>query len=103
MARILADEFDPRGFRVPTGQLPNWVVRAVAVFDRGVRLTLPSLGRTERLSTEKARRELGWTMRPVRGTVLDTAESLVRYGIVERPTPCTSAAPQTAASDAVRV
>ncbi|MEU4342006.1 aldehyde reductase [Nocardia sp. NPDC023852] len=103
IARIVADEFDPRGFRVPTRQLPNWVVRAVAVFDRGVRLTLPTLGRTERLSAEKARRELGWTMRPVRETVLDTAESLVQYGIVERPTPRKSATPQTVASDAVRV
>ncbi|MGO4617497.1 SDR family oxidoreductase [Nocardia sp. 2YAB30] len=103
IAHILADEFDPRGFRVPTRQLPNWVVRAVAVFDRGVRLTLPTLGRTERLSADKARRELGWTMRPVRGTVLDTAESLVQYGIVQQPTPRKSATPQTATSGAARV
>ncbi|WP_454197453.1 SDR family oxidoreductase [Nocardia sp. Marseille-Q1738] len=86
IARILAGEFGPRGFRVPTRRLPNWVVRAVAIFDKGVRLTLPALGRTELLSAEKARRELGWTMRPVRETVLDTAESLLQHGIVGAPT-----------------
>ncbi|WP_327117216.1 hypothetical protein OHB12_06875 [Nocardia sp. NBC_01730] len=43
----IADEFNPRGFRVPNRQLPNWVVRAVAVFDRGVRLTLPAERRPE--------------------------------------------------------
>ncbi|MEU6187922.1 aldehyde reductase [Nocardia sp. NPDC047038] len=85
MARILTEEFGPRGFRVPTRQLPNWLVRGVAIFDKGVRLTLPALGRTESLSAEKARRELGWTMRPVRETVLDTAESLLQHGIVEPP------------------
>ncbi|MGQ4615766.1 NAD-dependent epimerase/dehydratase family protein [Nocardia sp. R7R-8] len=82
MARILTEEYGPRGFRVPTRQLPDWLVRCVAIVDKGVRLTLPTLGRTESLSAEKARRELGWTMRPVRETVVDTAESLLRHGIV---------------------
>ncbi|MEV6323982.1 aldehyde reductase [Nocardia sp. NPDC051787] len=86
IARILAEEFGPRGFRVPTRQLPDWVVRAVAIFDKGIRLTLPMLGRTERFSVEKARRDLGWTTRPVRETVLDTAESLLQHGIVGAPT-----------------
>ncbi|MFE7744583.1 SDR family oxidoreductase [Nocardia sp. NPDC057455] len=82
MARILAEEYGPRGFRVPTRRLPNWIVRCVALFDKGVRLTLPTLGRVESLSADKARRELGWTMRPVRESVVDTAESLVQRGIV---------------------
>ncbi|WP_330230846.1 aldehyde reductase [Nocardia sp. NBC_00508] len=86
MARVLAEEYGPRGFRVPTRQLPNWLVRSVAIFDKGVRLTVPTLGRTELLSAEKARRELGWTMRPVRESLLDTAESLLQHGIVAAPT-----------------
>ncbi|NKY28819.1 SDR family oxidoreductase [Nocardia gamkensis] len=85
MARILAEEYGPRGLRVPTRRLPNWVVRCVALFDKGVRLTLPSLGRPESLSADKAVRELGWTMRPVRESVVDTAESLLQRGIVAAP------------------
>ncbi|MFF7940921.1 NAD-dependent epimerase/dehydratase family protein [Nocardia gamkensis] len=101
MARILAEEYGPRGFRVPTRRLPNWVVRCVALFDKGVRLTLPSLGRPESLSADKAVRELGWTMRPVRESVVDTAESLLQRGIVAAP-PRRSAAP-AAAPRAARV
>lgn len=85
MARILAEEFDSLGFRVPTRGLPDWLVRTIAVFDKGLRLAVPTLGRTERLSAEKARRELGWTMRPIRETVVDTADSLLAYGIVAQP------------------
>ncbi|GAB2646646.1 SDR family oxidoreductase [Nocardia goodfellowii] len=85
MGRMLAAEFGPRGYRVPTRALPDLLVRAVAVFDKGVRLTLPTLGVAELLSSEKARRELGWTMRPPRESVLDTAESLIQHGIVGGP------------------
>lgn len=94
IARILAEEYGPRGFRVPTRRLPDWLVRCVALFDKGVRLTVPTLGRTESLSAGKAQRELGWTMRPVRETVLDTAESLLQHGIVAPPRrkPASSAA-----------
>ncbi|MEU8896722.1 aldehyde reductase [Nocardia sp. NPDC048505] len=82
---ILAAEFASRGYRVPTRTLPDLLVRAVALFDKGVRLTVPTLGVAERLSADKARRELGWTMRPVRDSVLDTAASLIEHGIVHRP------------------
>lgn len=85
MARLLADEFDPQGLRVPTRQLPDWLVRSIALFDKGVRLTLPGLGHAERVSAAKATEELGWKMRPVRETVLDTAQSLLEHGVVEGP------------------
>ncbi|WP_280400352.1 SDR family oxidoreductase [Nocardia carnea] len=85
MAEILAAEYGPQGFEVPTRPLPDLLVRAVALFDRGLRLTVPTLGRVERVSAERARRELGWSMRPVEETIRDTAESLLRHGVVTRP------------------
>ncbi|TLF76661.1 SDR family oxidoreductase [Nocardia cyriacigeorgica] len=85
LGRLLAEEFGPRGFRVPTRQLPDLLVRAIAVVDKTVRLTVPSLGLVERLSAERAERELGWTMRPVRDSVRDTAESLLALGVVPKP------------------
>ncbi|MFF2084102.1 SDR family oxidoreductase [Nocardia sp. NPDC058176] len=85
LAAALAREYNPRGFRVPTRVLPNWLVRVVAVFDKGVRLTVPVLGRTEHVSAAKARRELGWTMRPIEETIRDTADSLIDFGIVPTP------------------
>ncbi|MGW5381108.1 NAD-dependent epimerase/dehydratase family protein [Nocardia sp. NPDC003963] len=82
MARLLAAEYGPRGFRIATRGLPDRLVRLAAVFDRGLRLTVPTLGKVERMSAARARDELGWTMRPVDETVRDTAESLIRQRIV---------------------
>ncbi|MFE1591547.1 NAD-dependent epimerase/dehydratase family protein [Nocardia sp. NPDC058705] len=83
LARLLARDYED--FRVPTRVLPNWLIRVVAVFDKGVRLTVPVLGRTEHVSADKARRELGWSMRPIEDTVRDTADSLIAFGIVTAP------------------
>jgi dihydroflavonol-4-reductase len=82
VARVLATEFNARGFRVPTATMPNWVVRLAARFDRSLRVALYLLSRRERYSAAKAQRELGWTMRPARETIVDTATSLIEYGIV---------------------
>lgn len=85
MARILADEYNPRGFRVTTRVLPDWLIRTVALADKGIRLVVPTLGRAEHVRADKARAELGWTMRPVRDSLLDTAESLIESGVVPVP------------------
>ncbi|WP_373284289.1 hypothetical protein [Nocardia paucivorans] len=85
MAEVPAEEFDPRGFRIPTRGLPDLLVRAVALVDRDLRLTVPTLGRVERFGADKARRDLGWTMRPVRETLRDTADSLLRHEVVAAP------------------
>jgi len=85
MAAMLAAEFNPRGYRVPTGALPTWLLRVIALFDPSVRLALDFVGRRELVSADKARRELGWTMRPVRDSVLDTANSLIELGLAPNP------------------
>ncbi len=82
MARMLAAEFNPRGWRVPTGVLPRWLMWVVARFDRTVRLALVFVGVHENVSSAKAERELGWSMRPVRQSILDTARSLIVHGVV---------------------
>ncbi|MFI6423621.1 SDR family oxidoreductase [Promicromonospora sp. NPDC050880] len=82
IARILADEFGPQGYRVPTRRMPVWALWVIGRFDREVRLGLDFVGKAEQVSAEKARRELGWEMRPVRETVVDTGRSLVGLGVV---------------------
>ncbi|MEV0249277.1 NAD-dependent epimerase/dehydratase family protein [Nocardia sp. NPDC050712] len=98
LGRTLATEFGPRGYRVPTRVLPDLLVRAIALFDKTVRLTVPTLGIEELLSSEKAHRELGWTMRPARGSLLDTAESLIQHGIVAAPRGAAAPVPAAATS-----
>jgi nucleoside-diphosphate-sugar epimerase len=82
IAKVLAEEFNPQGYKVPTGKLPYWVMWIIARFDKAIRLALDYVGREELVSSEKARRELGWTMRPVRTTIIDTAQSMITHGVV---------------------
>jgi dihydroflavonol-4-reductase len=84
IAAVLAEEFNPLGYRVPTGSLPTPLLRLMARFDSSIRAALDFVGRRELVSADKARRELGWTMRPVRDTILDTAHSLIELGLAPR-------------------
>jgi hypothetical protein len=59
-----------------------WVV---ARFDKTVRMALGYVGRRELVSHDKARRDLGWSPRPVRETLVDMATSLIEQGIVPAP------------------
>jgi dihydroflavonol-4-reductase len=54
----------------------------IAIFDPVARGRLYELGKRRQVSSEKARRMLGWTTRPVSETVLDTARSLQARGLV---------------------
>ncbi|MDQ3788259.1 MAG: aldehyde reductase [Actinomycetota bacterium] len=85
IAAVLGEVFGPRGYRVPTGVMPTWLLRVVARFDPSVRQALDFVGRTELVSADKARGELGWTMRPVRDTIVDTADSLIELGLAPNP------------------
>jgi dihydroflavonol-4-reductase len=85
IAAVLAEEFNLLGYRVPTGSLPTWLLRLMAGFDSSIRPALDFVGRRELVSADKARRELGWTMRPARDTILDTARSLIELGLAPNP------------------
>lgn len=85
IAAMLAEEFNPLGYRVPTNAVPTWLLRVIALFDASVRPALDYIGRREDVATDKARRELKWTARPVHETVLDTARSLIELGLAPNP------------------
>ena len=69
--------------KVPTRQLPNWLVRLAALRDPAVRQILPELGVRKNASGAKARRMLGWAPRPPQEAVVATAESLLRLGLLK--------------------
>jgi nucleoside-diphosphate-sugar epimerase len=77
IAKLLKARMGAAAAKVPVRELPDWLVRLVAVFDPSVRLVLPELGSVKHSSGEKARRLLGWTPRSNEEAVMATAESLV--------------------------
>ena len=72
---------------VPAAELPDEAVRAAAQTNPALQGMLPSLGVIRHLSSDKARRVLGWSPRPFEATVADTAESLITLGAVKVPQP----------------
>jgi len=83
IARLLKARMGASGGKVPTRQLPNWLVRIAALMDPAVRLILPELGRVKNATNAKAKRVLGWTPRSNGEAVVATAESLMRLGLLK--------------------
>ena len=83
IARMLRSRLGPSAARVPRFQLPDWVVRLAARRDRSLRQLLPLLGKIRNATSEKARRVLGWTPRSNEEALIDTAESLIRFGLLK--------------------
>jgi dihydroflavonol-4-reductase len=83
IAKVLKDRMGAAAKKVPTRQLPNWLVRIAAMRDPAVKQILPELGKLRNATNEKARRMLGWTPRPNEDAIVATAESLVRLGLLK--------------------
>jgi nucleoside-diphosphate-sugar epimerase len=69
--------------RVPTRELPNWLVRLASLRDATVKQILPELGKTKNATNAKARRILGWAPRSNQESILATAQSLIKLGLVK--------------------
>jgi dihydroflavonol-4-reductase len=83
IAKVLRNRMGARARKVPKRNLPNFVVKMASWFDPIVRGQLFELGKVRRASSDKAKSQLGWTMRPLEQSIVDTAESLLRFGVVK--------------------
>jgi nucleoside-diphosphate-sugar epimerase len=83
IARALKTRMGAQARRVPTRQLPNWLVRIAALRDPAVRQILPELGKVKNATHAKATRVLGWAPRSSEDALVATAESLVRLGLLK--------------------
>ena len=83
MARVLKARLGSAARRVPTVQLPNWLIRLAALWDPAIRQILPELGKRKNASNQKARRVLGWAPRSSEDAITATAESLLALGLLK--------------------
>jgi dihydroflavonol-4-reductase len=83
IAKVLKARMGEAAKRVPARQLPDWLLRVASLFDPAVKLILPELGKIKSASNEKARRVLGWVPRSNEESIVATAESLVRLGLLK--------------------
>ncbi len=83
IAMVLKARMGAAAKRVPTRQLPDWLVRLAALADPAIKQITPELGTVKNATGEKACRVLGWTPRSREDAIVATAESLIRFGLLK--------------------
>lgn len=82
IAALLREHMGDAASRVPKRVLPDVLVRALAPFTPALGEVARMLGQPKRVSSEKARRMLGWSPRSNEESILAAAESLVSLGVL---------------------
>jgi len=83
IAMVLKKRLGAAARRVPTRQLPDWLVRLAALRDPAVQQITPELGKIKNATNAKACRVLGWSPRSREDAIIASAESLLRLGLLK--------------------
>jgi nucleoside-diphosphate-sugar epimerase len=84
IAKVLKHRMGEAGKKVPTRQLPNWLVRIAALRDPAVKQILPELGKLKNGTNAKAKRVLGWVPRSSEEAIIASAESLLDLNLLKK-------------------
>lgn len=82
VAQVLRQRLGMAANKVPTGEIPNSVVRLGAASNPALQALVPFLGINMNATSEKAIRLLGWSPRPAEDAVVASAESLIEFGLL---------------------
>jgi len=83
IAKVLKSRMGAAGKKVPTRELPNWMVRLAALRDPAIKVIISELGKKRNATNEKAVRLLGWAPRSNEDSIVASAESLMRLGLLK--------------------
>jgi nucleoside-diphosphate-sugar epimerase len=84
IAQVLKARLGEAAKRVPTRQLPNWLVKLAALKDPAVKQIIPELGKWKSATSEKAQRVLRWSPRSRDDSVVATAQSMIDLGLLKK-------------------
>lgn len=85
MASVLRAGLDAADARlVPQRDMPDWLVRVMSMFVPLLRTVAGELGSVRHQDASHALAVLGWQTRPVQQSIIDTANDLLRLGLVKR-------------------
>lgn len=82
IAAILRERLPEKSKKVPTRSLPTILLKLASFFDKQVAMLVPELGKSKNCNCDKAESVLGWKPRSAEDSLVDTAESLMRMGIL---------------------
>jgi nucleoside-diphosphate-sugar epimerase len=83
LALVLRKNLGSKADKAPTREIPNFVLRIVALWDPEVALIVSELGKTKEISNDKAVKVLGWKPRSAEEAAVACAESLFELGVVK--------------------
>lgn len=83
IAQVLKQEVPEHAQKVPLKNLPNWLMRILANFDKEVKSVAFELNRYRQAEGTKAINTLGWQPRSNAEAIVDCARSLIHYGAVK--------------------
>ena len=83
VANILTANLGEQGRKVPTRKMPDWLLKALAIFRPELKQVVAELGNVRGGDSRHAMERLGWTMRPPEEAILATAHDLIGRGIVK--------------------
>ena len=83
IAKTIRERLPEHAGKVPTRRMPGWVIRLIAIFDPAIRHFVNGLGQVRRAEPTHAMSVLGWAPRPTGDSIVDTAKSLIEFGVVK--------------------
>lgn len=82
LGAVLAKSFPAHATQLPSGEVPDWMVRAMAPFSARSRMIVHELNRDLSVSAAKAQRVLNWKPRPDEDCIRATAQSLIDHRLI---------------------
>lgn len=84
VAKILKRRLGDDAKKVPTKELPNWLLRIAALRNPSLKMLVTLLGQYMQASGEKAKKLLNWSPGSSEDAIVATAESLLRLGLIKK-------------------
>ncbi|KHD36599.1 epimerase [Clostridium acetobutylicum] len=83
-AKILQRSLGSAAKKVSIKEMPNFIVRFLALFMKDLRMPATFLGQNTACSNAKAKKLLGWQPRSAEKAIIATAKSMVELGLVDK-------------------
>jgi dihydroflavonol-4-reductase len=83
LAKIVHRHYSPKGYKVPTRNMPGFLMKVTAKFDKTVALALNDLSRPHHINNAKVTALLGRPLRDLETMTIGMADSFIAYGVVK--------------------
>jgi len=82
IAKILDERFSKDGYKIPTGELPNFVPRIMQHFNPVLKQIVPNLGKRRDYDNARIKSVLDWQPRSLEEMSVSMAESMIEFGVI---------------------